>query len=185
MTPDHTSCFSPVPGDRQRLFTLCTACIFVATMLLLFILFINVDRMWSYIEPLDGIRFFLLATLMGGALAMMPVVAVISFLLSVWYGVESVFQRRSKAIPVLDQVLIACGLLVWYAPALLMFALAGYSLWSGEVRVSRAKELLYRLDADPMAYWQGIGFLLLSGCVLAFLANQYWRRRIHFGRHPR
>lgn len=140
-------------------------------------LFASLADLWAHVEPLEGAPFMLASTLLGAALALAPLAALVGFILSVWYGVESVYLPRSSPTPLLDRVITGAGLLVWFAPTLITIGLAARALIEGRVHFVRPPRD-YFLATDPIAFWQGLGFWLIMGSLFAFLAWRYWRGKL-------
>lgn len=135
-----------------------------------------IEPIWVRIEPLEGVAFMLAATLLGATMAVAPLLAVAAALVAMWHGVESVAQPRTHATPLLDHVLYAIGLVVWFAPTLALAAMAGKAVVTGSIAFRRpARE--YLLTTDPIAFWQGVGFLLIVAAAAAYPAWHYWRRK--------
>lgn len=140
-------------------------------------LFANLEALWSLVLPLEGGLFVIASALLGGALAVAPIVAVAALLVMVWHGVESVYLGRSRATPMLDRLIVALGVLVWFAPALAMLVAAVRAVLTGAVGFSRPQRE-YLLATDPIAFWQSVGFFLIVAAALAYPAWQYWRRKL-------
>lgn len=159
-----------------------------ATGLLMFLLAVPLswwlfDRLpvtWARIMPLEGSAFMGAATLLGAALALAPLVAIVGFALALWHGVESVYLPRRRPSPGLDRVIVGGGLLVWFAPVLGALASVGIALSRGRIHFVRPPRD-YLLATDPIAFWQGIGFWLIMGSLFAFLAWRYWRNKLRPG----
>jgi hypothetical protein len=142
-------------------------------------LFWNIEALWFPILPLEGASFMLLATALGACLAVFPLVAMTGLWLSLWWAVNSVQAPRpdGPAPGMVDLAIYALGLLVWFAPVLLLLALAINALMTGHVHFSRpARD--YFLATDPIPYWQSIGFWFISAGILGFLAWRYWQPRL-------
>lgn len=136
--------------------------------------FLKVGPIWRHIEPLEGIALTLATTLLGAVLAGFPLIALWTGLLAVWHGVESIERTRSRATPLLDRLIVAFGLLVWFAPALALLGLVTRAIVTGAIAFRRpARE--YLMATDPIAFWQGIGFLLIVAAAVAWPALHYWR----------
>ena len=103
--------------------------------------------------------------------------AAIGFVLAIWFGVDSVYKPRRAASPLLDRVIVATGLVVWFTPALAALVVVGQALASGRIHFVRPPRD-YFLATDPIAFWQGVGFWLIMGGLFAFLAWRYWRARL-------
>ncbi|MDR1462320.1 MAG: hypothetical protein LBI68_04180 [Azoarcus sp.] len=167
-----------LPGDRARrrsVFCLCLA--LLATPAAVW-LFLKLESLWRHIEPLEGGVFVISATALGIVLALLPVAAVFGWLLALWFGVGSVYSPRQRATPIIDRVIVGTGIIAWFLPALGFFASAVYALFSGRVHfVQPARD--YLRTVDPIAYWQGVGFMLITGGVFAWLAWRYWQGKLH------
>ncbi|MBR0565030.1 hypothetical protein J5J83_02725 [Azoarcus sp. L1K30] len=140
-------------------------------------LFLNLDTIWPKIMVLEGATFMIGATVLGTVLALTPLAAGIGFLLSVWYGVESVYLPRRGRSPLLDKGIVAGGLLVWFAPALAAAASIVMGLIQGRLHFTRPPRD-YFMATDPIAFWQGIGFWLIMGTLFGMLAWRYWRNKL-------
>lgn len=168
---------SALPGDlsrRRALFSLLVSLVALPASLLLFT---QLDTLWPEIVRMEGLLFMAAATLLGAAMAIGPLAAGIGFLLAVWHGVKSVYSERRRATPLLDRVIVAGGVLVWFAPALVAVAQAVVALSTGSIHFVRPPRD-YFLATDPIAYWQGVGFWLIIAGLLGFLAWRYWRPKL-------
>ena len=146
-------------------------------------LFGRLDRLWPSVAALEGVPFLMAATLLGGALAASPVLALIGLLLVVWYGVESVYQPRRRPSRGLDRLIVALGLTVWFGPAVALLATAARAIATGSIHFSRpARD--YDLATDPIAFWQGVGFWVIGAAVLGYAAWRYWRAKLTTSRAP-
>ncbi|MDR0701137.1 MAG: hypothetical protein LBF61_01795 [Azoarcus sp.] len=165
------------PGDRARrrgafCFLLALAATPVATWL-----FLNLKPLWLHVEPLKGGAFIFAAAAFGAALALMPVAAVFGWLLALWFGVESVYAPRQRETPFTDRLIVGVGIIAWFLPALGFLASAVHALFSGRVHfVQPARDYLRMVD--PIAYWQGVGFLFVTAGVFAWLAWRYWQNKL-------
>jgi hypothetical protein len=138
--------------------------------------FVFIEPIWLRIEPMQGFAFMLAATLLGATMAAAPLVAAAAAIVAMWHGVESVALARSRPTPLLDRTLYAIGLIVWFAPTLTLAAMAASAIAKGSISFRRpARE--YLLATDPVAFWQGVGFLLIVAAALAYPAWHYWRRK--------
>lgn len=164
-------------GDRSRHRAGVAFVLFLLAIPLTYWLFSALPSLWANIEPLEGSGFMLAATLLGAALAVLPLAIVTGFILSLWHGVESVYQPRSHATPMLDKLIVAGGLIIWFAPPIAMIALAVRALAEGRVHFVRPPRD-YFLATDPIAFWQGLGFWLIMATLFAFLAYRYWRGKL-------
>lgn len=175
-----------LPGDRARRRTLLSLLVLALSLPLSYLLFSRAEALWLAIEPLEGIVFLLAATGFGLVLASAPIIAFVSFLLTVWFGVDSIFlPRRQPRKTVADYLLLAFTLLVWLSPMLFCLATALQALVSGEVHFSRPQRDYLRAT-DPIAFWQGVGFWLIMATLFGFLAWRYWAPRLCAGKagHP-
>jgi hypothetical protein len=165
------------PGDRaRRRGAFCLLLALVSTSLATW-LFLSIGKLWPRIEPLEGMAFTLGAVVFGAALAIAPVVAVSGWLLALWFGVESVYLPRQHATPIIDRVIVGAGLVAWFLPALGFLATAIHALVSGRVHFVQPPRDYLRA-VDPIAYWQGVGFLLITAAVFAWLAWRYWQGKL-------
>jgi hypothetical protein len=140
-------------------------------------LFSGLDRLWPAVAALEGTSFLATATLLGAALALTPLLAVVGFLLATWYGVESVYQPRQRATPLSDKLIVGLGILVWFGPSLGLVAAAGWAIVKGSIHFTRPPRD-YVLATDPIAFWQGVGFWLIVAAGLGYLAWRYWREKL-------
>ena len=137
-------------------------------------LFARSEPIWLHIMPLEGGIFLLASAVFGGLLAITPVLALVLLLMTVWYGVESVFRPRARHTPLLDRGIIAGGVLVWFSPGIALVAGAARAVLTGSVAFSRPQRV-YLLETDPIAFWQSIGFILIVAAALSYPAWHYWR----------
>jgi hypothetical protein len=154
--------------------------IFITFLILLPIsiwLFVWLERLWFLIMPLEGAIFVLASAMLGGALAIAPLAALVALLVSVWYGVESVHLARTHPTPWLDRLIIGTGLVVSFSPAIALAAMASRAILAGSIAFSRPQRE-YLLATDPIAFWQSIGFLLIVAAALAYPAWHYWRAKL-------
>jgi hypothetical protein len=140
-------------------------------------LFGELGEMWPAIAALEGWAFLGAATLLGAALAGIPLLALVGLALAVWYGVESVYQPRRRVSPALDKLILALGLVVWFGPALALLAAAARAVATGRIHFMRPPRD-YFLATDPIAFWQGVGFWLIVAAGLGYLAWRYWRGKL-------
>ena len=161
---------------RRARFTFFTLAVLLPATIWLFALS---EAIWVRILPLEGTVFLLASALFGGLLASTPVITLVFLLLTVWYGVESVFMPRTRSTPLLDKLIVGSGLLVWFAPTLALVAGAGRAILTGSIAFSRPQRV-YFLETDPIAFWQSIGFFLIVAAALAYPSWHYWRNK--FGR---
>ncbi|MDR2926330.1 MAG: hypothetical protein LBU76_10370 [Azoarcus sp.] len=166
------------PGDQaRRRGTFCFLAALLATPITIW-LFSALGTIWMKIEPLNGVPLFLAASLVGLLLAAAPIIALFGWLLALWYGVESVFMQRGKRTPKTDIVIVGVGLVAWFSPAFGFLATAIGALISGRVHFVRpARD--YLLAVDPVAYWQGVGFMFITAAVFGWLAYRYWQSKLH------
>jgi hypothetical protein len=137
-------------------------------------LFARLPQIWALIMPMEGARFMLAATALGAALAVAPVVTALAALMGVWFGVESVYLPRSRPSPLTDRIIVALGLLTWFAPTTALIVAAGRAIVEGRIHFSRPPRDYY-LATDPIAFWQGVGFWLIVAAAVAYPAWRYWR----------
>ncbi|MDR3213749.1 MAG: hypothetical protein LBT71_07540 [Azoarcus sp.] len=140
-------------------------------------LFFNLEPLWRHINPLEGVAFALAAAALGAALAVAPVAAAAGWLLALWFGVESVWLPRPRATPATDRIITGIGLAAWFLPALAFLAAAIEALIAGRVHFVQPQRD-YLLAVDPIAYWQGIGFLFITAAIFAWLAWRYWQGKL-------
>jgi len=176
------SIFSPLPenaaqGDRARRFGILCLLLALVTTPITILLFFNLEPLWINIFPLEGIAYVLAAALFGAILACAPVVSVAGWLLALWFGVESVFMPRERRTPTIDIIIIGVGLVAWFSPALGFLVSALRAIFSGHVHFAGPSRD-YLLADDPIAYWQGIGFLLIAAGLFAWLAWRYWQGKL-------
>lgn len=164
-------------GDFARRRARFAALVFLAALPLSLWVFARITEIWAYVLPLEGAPFMFAATALGGVMAIAPVVAVVAFLVAIWYGVESVFLPRRRPTPLVDRLLVPLGLLVWFAPTLGLLASAGRAVANGSIAFSRPARV-YLLASDPIAFWQSIGFLLIVAAALAYPSWHYWRGKL-------
>lgn len=168
---------NPAPGDHaRRRGTICFLTALIATPITIW-LFSSLGAIWMKIEPLNGMAFFLSAALIGLLLAATPIISLFGWLLALWYGVESVFMQRGKRTPKTDIAIIGAGIAAWFAPAFGFLATAIGALISGRVHFAKpARD--YLLAQDPVAYWQGVGFMFITAGVFGWLAYRYWQSKL-------
>ncbi|MDX5444972.1 MAG: hypothetical protein LPJ87_02830 [Zoogloeaceae bacterium] len=163
-----------IDGDFRRRQAFRALIIFLIALPLTISAFRNLGPVWQHIEPLEGLALVLTTTLLGAVLAASPLITAVAGLLAVWHGVESIERPRSRATPMLDRLIVAVGLLVWFAPALGLLGMAARAIATGSIAFRRpARE--YLLATDPIAFWQSVGFLLIVGAAVAWPAVHYWR----------
>lgn len=172
-----------LPGDRARRRALFCLLAGLVALPASWLLFAQLDLLWPRIVAMEGMAFLAAATLLGAAMAIGPLAAALGLLLAIWFGVDSVHRPRRHASPLLDRVIVACGLVVWFAPALAAVATALNALLSGRIHFVRPPRD-YFLATDPIAYWQGVGFWLIMAGLFAFLAWRYWRGKLFPARYP-
>lgn len=177
MTAPLDPSFMPYPGDRLRrragLWTLTS----LGAAALAILLFRELADLWMRIAHLEGLAFLSSATLLGGALAVIPLLALVGLLLAVWNGVESVFQPRSRPTPTLDNLIVAAGMLVWFSPALAALGAGVLAIATGRIHFSRPPRD-YFLATDPIAFWQGVGFWGIVAASLGYVAWRYWQGKL-------
>lgn len=179
-SPSATPAFS---GDLARRRAAYGLLLLAAGLLLTWQLFSRLPAIWPHVEALDGWVFLLAATLLGGALALAPLAALIGFAGALWFGVESVYRPRRQPSAGLDRLIVGLGLVVWFSPALACLAIVGRALQQGRVHFVRPPRD-YFLATDPIAFWQSIGFWLIMAAVSGFLAWNYWRNKLRSRPHP-
>lgn len=163
-------------GDLLRRRARFTGILFLVLLALAISLFARSEPIWLRIMPLEGGVFLLASALFGGLLASTPVLALVFLLMSVWYGVESVFSPRARHTPLIDMGIIAGGILVWFSPGIALASGALRAVLTGSIAFSRPQRV-YFLETDPIAFWQSIGFMLIVGIALSYPAWQYWRKK--------
>lgn len=166
-----------LPGDLARRRALFSLLVCLVALPASWLLFSQLERLWPEIVRMEGLTFMAAATLLGGAMAIGPLTAAISFVLAIWFGVDSVYKPRTTSSPLLDRTIVATGLVVWFTPALAALVVVGQALASGRIHFVRPPRD-YFLATDPIAFWQGIGFWLIMSSLFAFLAWRYWRGKL-------
>ncbi|GAB1460954.1 hypothetical protein MASR2M50_27290 [Thauera sp.] len=166
-----------LPGDLDRRRALFALLVCVVALPASWLLFSQLERLWPEIVRLEGLSFLAATTLLGGSMAIGPLAAAIGLVVSVWFGVRSVYRARSRKTPLLDRVIVGAGLLVWFAPALAAIAQALRALLSGRIHFVRPPRD-YFLATDPIAFWQGVGFWLIIAALAGFLAWRYWQPKL-------
>lgn len=177
MTSPPPSAASRMAGDLSRHRAALSLLLFLVALPVSWVLFARLDAIWARVMPLEGIAFMTAATLLGAALAVAPLAAAAGFVLATWFGVDSVYRPRTHASPRLDRMIVAGGLLVWFAPSLLALGAAGLALVRGRIHFVRPPRD-YFLATDPIAFWQGVGFWLIMASLFGFLAWRYWRDKL-------
>ena len=173
-----TSTDSPLlPGDLARRRATRALLVFILALPASWWLFSQLEPIWNRILPLEGTPFMAAATLLGAALAIAPLAAGIGFFLAIWFGVDSVYLPRRRARSLLDTLIVATSLVVWFSPALLGVVAAGRALYEGRIHFVRPPRD-YFLATDPIAFWQGVGFWLIMAGLFGFLAWRYWHPRL-------
>jgi hypothetical protein len=176
------SLFSPLPtdtlpGDRDRRNATRSLLFAIIVTLIAVWLFFSVESLWHHIYPLDGMAFAFVAAAFGAVLAVAPVVAVVSWLLALWFGVESVYRPHQRISPRTDRIIVAVGLVAWFLPSLCFLVTAGWSLYTGRVHFPQpARDFVWA--EDPYAYLQGVGFLILAAGLFAWFAWRYWQGKL-------
>ncbi|MDR1425243.1 MAG: hypothetical protein LBI92_11675 [Azoarcus sp.] len=179
------SLFSPLPdtapaGERARHRAGRCLLLALAATLPAVLLLMNANTLLAKVATLQGAAFSLTSFLAGAVLVVPPVIALAGWVLAFWHGVGSVYLPRSRPTPILDRVLVGIGLVVWFLPALAFVGTAVASIWSGRVHFVRpARD--YMLATDPIAFWQGVGFLLVAGAVFAWGAWRFWQGKLRRG----
>ena len=168
---------APLAGDRARRRALFNLLVALLALPACWLLFSRLGTIWPAVATMEGAPFMAAATLLGAAMALGPLAAAVGFLLAVWFGVDSVYRPRRRPSPRLDRLIVALGLLVWFAPALTAAGIAGQALASGRIHFVRPPRD-YLLATDPIAFWQGVGFWLIMAGLSGFLAWRYWRPRL-------
>lgn len=164
-------------GDLARRRARFNLLLFIAGLALSVWLFGDLAAIWGHIFPLEGAAFMFAATALGAVLAVAPLAAAVGFVLAMWFGVDSVYLPRARPSPLLDRIIVAAGLLVWFSPVLFALAAVLRALTEGRVHFVRPPRD-YFLATDPIAYWQGIGFWLIMAALFGFLAWRYWRGKL-------
>ena len=175
--PANTPPEGALKGDIARRRAAVGLLVFLVALPVSWWLFSRLEPIWNQVMPLEGVAFMGAATLLGAALAIAPLAAGIGFLLAIWFGVDSVYQPRSRSCTLLDRVIVGAGLLVWFAPVLVAVGSAGRALYEGRVHFVRPPRD-YFLATDPIAFWQGVGFWLIMAGLFGFLAWRYWHPRL-------
>ncbi len=163
-------------GDLLRRRARFTGILFLAFLASAIWLFARSEPIWLRIMPLEGGLFLIASALFGGLLASTPVLALVFLLMTVWYGVESVFRQRARHTPLLDMGIIAGGALVWFSPGIALAVGAARAVLTGSIAFSRPQRV-YFLESDPIAFWQSIGFMLIVAAALSYPALHYWRAK--------
>jgi hypothetical protein len=166
-----------LPGDRNRQYAGYALLLCLAATPLSVWLFLELGFLWQFVLPLEGTSFILGATVFGAVLAITPVLAVLGFLLAIWFGVESVYLARSRPRLWVDRIIVGFGLITWFLPALGFLATAIRAIFTGGVHFSRpARD--YLLAEDPIAYLEGVGFLFIMAGLFAWGAWRYWQGKL-------
>ena len=165
-------------GDLLRRRARFTGVLFLICLASAIWLFARAEPIWLRILPLEGGIFLLASALFGGLLAVTPVLALVFLLMSVWYGVESVFQPRAQRSPLIDMGIIVASVLVWFSPAIALVSGAVRAIFTGSIAFSRPQRV-YLLETDPIAFWQSIGFMLIVAGALSYPAWHYWRAKMN------
>ncbi len=165
------------PGDRARRRGARCLLLALAATPITVLLFLNLKPLWTIIEPLEGIAFALVGALFGAILAAAPIITAVGWLLALWFGVESVFMLRTRRTPTADIAIIGTGLVAWFLPALWFLFTAVQALVSGHVHFPKPSRD-YLLAEDPVAFWQGVGYMLIAAGLFAWLAWRYWQGKL-------
>ena len=177
--------FSPLSdsapeGDRARRRAVRFLLLAVVATPFAVMLLVNANILLAKVSTLQGVAFFLVSLLVGFVLVVPPVAALAGWVLAFWHGVGSVHLPRSRPTPALDRVLIGIGLVLWFLPSLAFVGTAVASIRSVRVHFMRpARD--YMLATDPIAFWQGVGFLLVAGAVFAWGAWRFWQGKLRRG----
>ena len=166
-----------LPGDIARRRARLGLLAFLIALPLTWALFSQLEPIWTRIMPLEGFTFMATATLLGAILAVVPLVAIIGFVLAIWFGVDSVYMPKRRASGMVDKFIVAVALVVWFSPALFGVVTAGRAIYEGRIHFVRPPRD-YFLATDPIAFWEGVGFWLIMSGLFSFLAWRYWRPRL-------
>ncbi|NTV09669.1 MAG: hypothetical protein HGA47_02740 [Zoogloea sp.] len=164
-------------GDILRRKAAVAALIFLVSTVVATILFDRLDDLWPQVIHLEGATYFLLASVLGLTLAFSPLAAIGSLLLGTWWASESVFAPRRRPSPVLDRVLVAWGCCLTFAPSLAMLAVAVQAIFTGQVHFPQPPRD-YFFDSEPLAFLQGLGFLLICAAGLGYAGWLYWHPKL-------
>ena len=175
--PAHPNTSAPLAGDIARRRARLGLLAFLIAVPISWALFSQIEPIWARIMPLEGFTFMTTATLLGAVLAVVPLVAIIGFVLAIWFGVDSVYMAKRRASRLLDQFIVAVALVVWFSPALFGVVTAGLAVYEGRIHFVRPPRD-YFLATDPIAFWEGVGFWLIMSGLFSFLAWRYWRPRL-------
>ena len=175
--PAHPATPAPLAGDIARRRARLGLLAFLIAVPISWALFSQLEPIWTRIMPLEGFTFMATATLLGAVLAVVPLVAIIGFVLAIWFGVDSVYMTKRRASRLLDQFIVAVALVVWFSPALFGVVTAGRAIYEGRIHFVRPPRD-YFLATDPIAFWEGVGFWLIMSGLFSFLAWRYWRPRL-------
>lgn len=164
-------------GDVLRRKAIVAALICILALPLSALLFSRLADIWMKIMTLDGASFTLASIALGGALAILPLAAVVGLILGTWWSSESIFAPRSRPSPLLDRLLAGWGVLVTFAPALAFLTLAIHAVATGRIHFVRPPRDYFRAT-DPIAFWQGVGFWLIFAAGFAYPGWRYWRSKL-------
>lgn len=143
-------------------------------------LFSDLGHLWGiFVHPYETRpqQLIIASFLFGTVVAVVPVAATVCWLLTLWFGVESVYRPRRSPSPRTDRVIVGLGVLAWFAPALGFLATAIGALVTGRVHFVRpARD--YLLAEDPIAYGEGLGFLFIMSVIFAWAAWRYWQGKL-------
>lgn len=166
-----------LPGDTDRRAGRRGLTLLATGLVCSLIVFSQLETVWPHIVAIDGGLFIALAALLGAAMAISPIMAATGFVLALWFGVSSVYRPRHHTTPLTDKAIVATGLAIWFAPALGSLAAAINALITGRIHFVRPPRD-YFMSTDPIAFWQGVGFWLITAGVLGYLAWRYWQPKL-------
>ena len=135
--PAHPNTSAPLAGDIARRRARLGLLAFLIAVPISWALFSQIEPIWARIMPLEGFTFMATATLLGAVLAVVPLVAIIGFVLAIWFGVDSVYMTKRRASRLLDQFMVAVALVVWFSPALFGVVTAGRAIYEGRIHFVR------------------------------------------------
>lgn len=178
MQPLTPSLPTETEGDFRRRKATRALCVFLILLPLTVALYIFGGHLWASIAASEGGWFWFGAVGLGVAIAFLPFVTLAAGWMAIWNGVESVWRPRSRKTPFIDRLLLAIAFVVFFSPALAFGGMALQAVVSGAISFRRPVAHEYLLATDPIAFWQGVGFLLIVAAVLAYPAVQYWKSRL-------